>query len=114
MDCPSHPASPAATTCGVCQKAACTRCLVYEIDGSPACEACGTRADERSRVLGSALLVFVAVAHLATLAVAYLVFRARPFVGGFAAVVALVAGRALQSFLRLPSVARVDAPGEAR
>jgi hypothetical protein len=50
--------------------------------------------------------MFVGVAYLATLAVAYLVFRARPFVGGLAAVVAITLGRALQIVLHIPNVTR--------
>jgi hypothetical protein len=47
----------------------------------------------------SVLPLVVAVAYLATLALGYIVLKGRPIVGGIAAVVALVAGRALQIYL---------------
>jgi len=46
------------------------------------------------------MLAFVGVGYLATLAIGILVFRARPFVGGLAAVVAIALGRVLQLFVR--------------
>jgi hypothetical protein len=67
---------------------------------------CGTREAERSRSLGAALLGFVSVGYLATLAVGYEFFRARPFVGGLAAIVAIGLARALMAIMRLPLVAR--------
>jgi hypothetical protein len=87
-------------------KAACERCLVYDVDGSTACESCAALEDDKSRAIGSAMLAFVSAAYLATLAVGYLVFRARPFVGGLAAVIAIAVGRALQTYLRPPVVTR--------
>lgn len=47
----------------------------------------------------SVLPMIVAIAYLATLAIGYVVLKGRPIVGGLAAVVALVAGRALQVYL---------------
>lgn len=87
-------------------KSSCEPCLAYDVDGSAACASCGPREDDRSRALGSALLTFVSVGYLAALAVGYLVFRARPFVGGLAAVVAIALGRALQMYVRPPIVTR--------
>lgn len=43
--------------------------------------------------------MLVAVAYLAALALGYIVLKGRPIVGGLAAVVALVSGRALQVYL---------------
>jgi hypothetical protein len=80
--------------------------MAYDVDGRPACAACGASANERSSTLGSAVLAFVGVGYLATLALGYVVFKARPFVGGIAAVVAIALGRVLQSLVRLPRVAR--------
>lgn len=45
------------------------------------------------------LPMLVAVAYLAALALGYIVLKGRPIVGGLAAVVALVSGRALQVYL---------------
>lgn len=104
--CAAHPDTPATSSCHVCQKACCERCLTYDVDGSAACEPCAAREDERSRALGSALLAFVGVGYLAALALGYVVFRARPFVGGLAAVVAIALGRALQLYVPLRSVTR--------
>lgn len=84
----------------------CTRCLTYEVDGVHACESCGISHAERSRSLGSTLLVLVAAGYLATLAVGYLLFRARPFIGGFAAVVAIALGRMIQLHFRPRHVTR--------
>lgn len=55
-------------------------------------------------MIGGALVVLVAAAYLVTLAVGYVVFRARPFVGGFAAVVAIVLGRTLHAHIHLPVI----------
>ena len=106
MDCTAHPEKAAAGSCSVCKKAGCETCLAYDVDGNVACESCGTLAHDRSRALGSALLAFVAVGYLATLAIGIVVFRARPFVGGLAAVVAIALGRALQMYMRPPAVTR--------
>lgn len=90
----------------MCKKAGCEPCLAYDVDGNVACESCAALEDDRGRALGSALLAFVAVGYLATLAIGIVVFRARPFVGGLAAVVAIALGRALQMFVRMPTVTR--------
>jgi len=104
--CTAHPETPAAASCSVCKKAGCDPCLPYDVDGAVACEACAALVDDRGRALGSAMLAFVAVGYLATLAIGYLVFRARPFVGGLAAVVAIALGRLLQVYVRAPTVTR--------
>ncbi|MBX3205767.1 MAG: hypothetical protein KF764_11910 [Labilithrix sp.] len=106
MECAAHPGTAAAGSCTVCTKASCDRCLAFDIDGRAACAACGPHEEDRSAALGSALLTFVGVGYLAALAIGYLVFRARPFVGGLAAVVAIALGRALQLYLRPPIVTR--------
>ncbi|MBX3196862.1 MAG: hypothetical protein KF894_01795 [Labilithrix sp.] len=106
MECAAHPGTAASGSCAICSKASCERCLTHEVDGAAACAECGPREDDRSRALGSALITFVGVGYLAALAIGYLVFRARPFVGGLAAVVAIALGRALQLYVRPPVVAR--------
>lgn len=84
------------------------------------CVACADLADERARSLGSLVFALVGVGYLAALAIGYVVFRGRPFVGGIAAVVALALGRALQITLRLPPITgpseslHVDVSREAR
>jgi hypothetical protein len=90
----------------VCKKAGCDRCLSCEVDGSAVCESCGVLADDRSRSLGTAMVAFVGVGYLATLAIGYLVFRARPFIGGLAAVVAITLGRTLQMYFQPKAVTR--------
>ncbi|MDF2695036.1 MAG: hypothetical protein K0S65_3419 [Labilithrix sp.] len=85
-------------------KGACERCLAYDVDQTASCEACAAHAEDRSRSLGGAILAFVAVAYLATIAVGVLVFRARPFIGGLAAIVAIALGRTLQTYVKPPVV----------
>jgi hypothetical protein len=109
VDCAAHADVETDQTCAECDKAICDACAVYEIDGAPACEACGRREDARSRAVGSALLAFIGAGYLAALALAILVFRPRPFVGGLAAIVAIALGRALHIAVRPRAVTRVDA-----
>jgi hypothetical protein len=106
VDCSAHPGSAASGTCGVCKKAGCDTCLTYEVDGTEACAACGAACDAQSQAIGSTLLAFIGVAYLATLAIGFLVFRARPFIGGLAAVVAFGCGRTLQAFVQQRTVTR--------
>jgi hypothetical protein len=56
--------------------------------------------------LSSGLLALVAVGYLATLALGTVLFKARPMVGGFAAIVAIGLGRGLQLLVKTPAVAR--------
>jgi hypothetical protein len=82
------------------------------------CAACGAREAEDGRSVGSAVLGLVSVGYLATLALGYEIWKARPFVGGLAAIVAIGLGRILQTAMRIPTVtsraARVDESGRAR
>lgn len=64
--------------------------------------------DDEAR--GTVVIALVATVYLATLAIGLVVFRAKPFVGGLAAVVAIVVGRALQVWLG-PGTGR-DGPRE--
>lgn len=82
--------------------------MTYEVDGDETCSSCGERHDDRGRAVGANLVMLVAVAYLATLAVGFVVFRGRLFVGGFAAILAIVLGRTLQSHVHVPSVVRHD------
>jgi hypothetical protein len=52
------------------------------------------------------MLALVGVGYLATVAIGYLLFKARPYVGGIAAVVAIMLGRLLQMYLPVPVVRR--------
>lgn len=88
----------------------CATCAVYEVDGAACCERCGRAEQDRSHALGSALVAFVGVGYLATLALGILVFHAKPFVGGIAAIVAIALGRGLQVFLRPAIVVRRPPP----
>ena len=76
------------------------RAAAHTIGGIAACEECA---------LSSTIAVFVSVAYLATLALAYAILKTRTIVGGIAAVVALVSGRALQVWLHSRKRRRVDA-----
>jgi hypothetical protein len=62
--------------------------------------------EEDSHALSSGLLAFVGVGYLATLAIGIVLFKARPFVGGLAAIVAIAFGRALQLVVKAPVVTR--------
>lgn len=84
----------------------CSPCAAYDVDGRACCEACGRDEEDRSRSIGSALLAFVGVGYLATLAICVVVFHARPFVGGVAAIAAIALGRVLQIVLKPPIVSR--------
>lgn len=90
--------------CSVCKTPRCAECLSVSIDGAPACASCGVEAEERGRSLGSAILALVGAGYLVTLAIGYLVFHARPFVGGVAAIVAIALGRSLTVHLHPPIV----------
>ena len=106
MDCAAHPGVPSHAPCPACERGACRACLAWEIDGSLACEACAARVAAGSSDLGIALVGLVSVGYLATLALGYVVFHTRPFVGGLAAIIAIALGRGLQLWLRLPTVNR--------
>jgi hypothetical protein len=90
----------------VCRRAVCARCAAYDVDGCVCCEACGRAEEERSRSVGSALLGFVGVGYLLALALGLLVFHAKPYIGGIAAVAAIVLGRVLQIVFRPSTVTR--------
>ncbi len=95
MNCAVHPESAADWT----------------VDGQPACDSCAQDAEARSRDLGAGLLALVGVGYLATLAIAYLVFKARPLIGGIAAIVAIALGRALQLVIKRPVLERRSSSG---
>ncbi len=84
----------------------CEACAAYEVNGSPCCEACAHAEDDRAHALASGLLALVAVGYLAAIAIGIVLFKARPFVGGLAAIVAIVLGRLLQVVVRSPVVSR--------
>jgi hypothetical protein len=117
VKCAAHDDADAEGTCAVCRRAVCARCAAYDIDGCVCCEACGRAEEERSRSLGSALLGFVGVGYLLALALGLLVFHAKPYIGGIAAVAAIVLGRVLQIVFRPSTVtrrlARADAARDA-
>lgn len=106
MDCAAHPGTAGEASCARCSRALCDACAAYDVDGAACCEACGRDAEERSHAIGSSLVALVGVGYLATLALGVLVFHAKPFVGGLAAIVAIALGRALQVFLKPATVVR--------
>lgn len=106
MQCAVHPETAALGPCAICFKNLCEACATFERDESPCCERCGHAAETERNELGSGLLALVAVGYLATLALGTVLFKARPVVGGVAAVVAIGLGRALQLLVKVPAVTR--------
>jgi hypothetical protein len=106
VDCATHEGEAAEASCAVCARPLCGACIAYDVDGRPTCEACGRAEEDRGKSVGTTLLALTAVGYLATLALGLLAFRARPFVGGVAAIVGIAIGRALQLILKPPVVVR--------
>jgi len=104
--CAAHPETEARGPCAVCFKNLCDACATFERDGSPCCERCGRVLEEERNGLSSGLLGVIAVGYLATLALGTMLFKARPVIGGLAAVVAIALGRALQVLVHAPTVSR--------
>jgi hypothetical protein len=102
VECVVHEGRSTRESCSVCRRPHCASCLTYEVSDRPACHACVAHVEGRSRAFGSALLLFVSVGYLATLAIGYTVLRGRPFVGGLAAVAAILIWRTLLTFLYAP------------
>ncbi|MDB4939438.1 MAG: hypothetical protein JWP87_6410 [Labilithrix sp.] len=108
MQCTAHPDIEARGPCAVCAKNLCDDCATYELESrgtassaaASCCEGCGRAQEEDASSLSSGLLALVGVGYLATLAVGIVVFKARPFVGGLAAIVAIALGRALSLFVK--------------
>jgi hypothetical protein len=112
MDCAAHPDQVSAGPCAVCFKNLCEACATFERDGSLCCERCGRIAEADHDDLSSGLLALVAVGYLATLVIGTAVLRARPLVGGLAAVVAIALGRTLQLVVKGPVVSRRFPPAK--
>jgi hypothetical protein len=110
MQCAAHPDLEARGPCAVCSKNLCDACATYELGGGAApaacCERCGRTQEDDSNSLSSGLLAVVGVGYLATLAIGIVIFKARPFVGGLAAIVAIALGRALQLLVKPAIVTR--------
>jgi len=106
VDCATHEGTTAETSCAVCHRALCADCVAYDVNDEPTCERCGRLEEDRSRSLGSTLLVLTGLGYLVVLAIGFVVFRARPFIGGIAAIAAIALGRALQLALKPPVVIR--------
>jgi hypothetical protein len=113
MQCATHPEIEAQGPCAVCAKNLCDACATYDLDGAPCCERCGITKEEDSQALSAGLLTTIAAGYLATLAIGIVLFKARPFIGGLAAVVAIGLGRAMQLMMKPPSVTR-RAPASPR
>lgn len=106
MLCAVHPEIEARGPCAVCFKNLCEGCAVYDLDGALCCERCGRATEEESNGLSAGLLASIGVGYLATLAIGVLLFKARPFVGGLAAIVAIALGRLVQLLVKTPVVTR--------
>lgn len=119
MQCARHAEVEARGPCAVCFENLCDGCATYELEGAPCCERCGHDEQAQRDALSSGLLALVAVGYLATLAVGVVIFKARPFVGALAAIVAIGLGRAVQLAMKPPGslvrrlgvAASVDAAG---
>jgi hypothetical protein len=106
MLCAVHPEIEARGPCAVCFKNLCETCASYDLDGAICCERCGRTTEDESNALSAGLLASIGVGYLAALAVGVLVFHARPFVGGLAAIVAIALGRLMQLLVKTPVVTR--------
>lgn len=78
----------------------------WELDGKAACDACAREAEAKSRDLGVGILACVGAGYLGALAIGFLVFHARPLIGGLAAIVAIALGRALTVLVKKPVLNR--------
>ena len=106
MQCAAHPEIEARGACAVCFKNLCDACATYELDGASCCERCGVETEDHNNALSSGLLALIGVGYLFTLAVGVVVFKARPFVGGLAAIFAIGLGRAMQLLVKTKVVTR--------
>jgi hypothetical protein len=106
MQCAAHPETEARGPCALCFQNLCDVCTTFERGGDPCCERCGRTAEDDQNALSSGLLGLVAVGYLATLVLGTVLLKARPFVGGLAAVVAIALGRAMQLLVKAPAVSR--------
>lgn len=105
-ECATHAGVTAVSRCATCGKGICTQCAAYDVDDAMTCEPCGRSEEDRARGIGLSLTGLVGAGYLATLALGVVVFKSKPFIGGIAAIVAIVLGRVLQLVLRPPSVRR--------
>ncbi len=106
MDCAAHPGIEAQGPCAVCFENLCDACATYHLDGASCCERCGRTKEDDGNALSSGLLASIGVGYLATLAIGVVIWHARPFVGGLAAIVAIALGRIMQLVVKTPLVTR--------
>jgi len=106
MLCAAHPEIEARGACAVCSKNVCDACASYELDGAIACERCGVEKEDQNSALSAGLLALIGVGYLFMLAVGVVLFKARPFIGGLAAIFAIGLGRAMQLLVKTPNVTR--------
>ena len=106
MDCAAHPGIEAKGPCAVCFKNLCDACATYDLDGAIGCERCGRAKEDEGNALSSGLLASIGVGYLAALAIGVVIWKARPFVGGLAAIVAIALGRIMQLVVKTPLVTR--------
>lgn len=92
--------------CAVCKGSICDACATFTVNGKPACETCGRDEEERGHSLGSAILAFTGVGYLSVLVIGVLLGKARPYLGGIAAIGAIAFGRFLQVVVKPPVVER--------
>ncbi len=114
--CAAHSEVEARGSCAVCFKSLCDACATYELEivsetrvsetRACCCERCGRMKEDDESALRSGLLAMIGVGYLATLAVGIVVFKARPFVGGLAAIVAIALGRLMQLLVKVPVATR--------
>ncbi len=104
--CAAHPEIEAHAPCVVCFKNLCDACASYELDGASCCERCARSKEDDGNALSSGLLALIGVGYLGALALGVVIFKARPFVGGLAAIFAIALGRLVQLLVKTPLVTR--------
>jgi hypothetical protein len=113
MHCAAHPEIEARGPCAVCFRNLCDACATYEREGASCCERCGRDKEDEGNALSSGFLALIGVGYLATLALGIVIFKAQPFVGGLAAIVAIALGRLMQLLVKMPLVTRRAASGSS-
>lgn len=104
--CAAHAARPATATCATCRVGLCDGCHAFDVDGEPACAACGLKERATGEAIGGAQLAVTALAYLTFLALAIVWSKPKPLLGGLGAIFAIAFGRVVSMFLRPRVVVR--------
>ncbi len=106
MPCAVHPDAEPVAKCWACEKSLCDECHAFDVDGQPACAACGADQRGTGEAIGGAQLAVTALGYLGFLAIAVSLFKPRPIVGGLGAIFAIAFGRAVAVFFKPRVVVR--------